>query len=209
MGLFWRADIGSLQKKGKCRRIVKLLFHRNPDVAAAAEEALVSLGGEAVADLAALHNHRLTPDMELSGKPVTETVQRILIEIGSPAVPAAVAMLFSESNRIAMSGAVILGGIGPGASSAVEALIGVVEGERWEKLRAECALALGAAGDPSAVPPLILILQGDEYGCVRRAAAVALGELGDRRAFGPLEKACEFGYEEACAALEKIKETDR
>jgi HEAT repeat protein len=105
--------------------------------------------------------------------------------IGSPAVPACIALLKNNEWRVRYRAAEALGQIGDARAYAP---LTTALGDEKDHVRYMAAKGLGLLGDSRAVPHLGA-LQRDENEFVRRSAAISLGRIGGEEAVRALAAA--------------------
>ncbi|HNQ32355.1 MAG TPA: HEAT repeat domain-containing protein [Methanoculleus sp.] len=108
-----------------------------------------------------------------------------LIAIGSPAVPACIALLQDADWRVRYRAAEVLGRIGD--ADAFAPLVAAL-GDEKDHVRYMAAKGLGLLCDPRAIAHLG-VMQRDENEFVRRGAAGSLGRIGGAKAVGLLHAA--------------------
>ncbi len=121
--------------------------------------------------------------------PVTLNAANALSHIGTPAVPALVQKLADEHYRRLV--VEVLGEIGPGAESAVPALVELLShvGDDLE-LRREVFIALASIGSksPEATSAMMKILRDPAAGDARAGAAYVLARSGEKKALPVLQQ---------------------
>ena len=194
MSLFGPPDVAKLKAKGDILGLAAAITYRkNPEVRAAAADALGQCGAPAVEPLM----------VALKDPIATIYAAKALGRIGGPALAPLIVALMDQREAVRQAAAGALGQIGD--SRAVAPLIVALKDPRsyWA-----AANALGRIGTP-AIEPLSIALKDQDVN-VRQAAAAALGQMGDARVIGPLISALgdqnPGGREAAAKALGQMRE---
>lgn len=188
MSLFGPPNVDRLKAKGKVKRLVKAIKHRDPEIQHAALLALGEIGGEvAISALISFFKKQRPYDTWTPTTVVTEA----LVGAGDEAVESIISYINDPNTKRAhrIHAIKILGKIGD--SRATETLI-----EQIDKSGGQAILALGNIGGSNVVSLLINVLRGgqikinnkytsnDEHTMVY--AIEALGAIGDPKAVKPL-----------------------